>query len=155
MVHMKVKSALFLAALALSLGACGSVSQAGPSAGELLRTPTTLTLAGRTLSADARPVLSGEQLHVEVQVHSSASTLPLRVQSVHLVTQGGVWKAGGQWQASSCAHSCRAVESRGPAQGLLAGERVQVIVQLQDSAGRNFWLRDDQAAVQDQATAPG
>ncbi|MDO4264589.1 MAG: hypothetical protein Q4C67_10370 [Deinococcus sp.] len=145
---MKAKSALFLAALALPLSACGNVGHSGPSAGELLRAPTTLSLAGRTLSAAARPVLEGERLHTQVLIHSSASTLPLNVQSVYLVTQGGVWQAAGRWRASSCGAGCRAVEASGPAQGLRSGEQVQVVVRLQDSAGRNFWLRDEQAAVQ-------
>ncbi|GHF97842.1 hypothetical protein GCM10017783_07110 [Deinococcus piscis] len=145
---MKAKSALFLSALALPLSACGSVSQAGPSAGELLRTPTTLSLAGRTLSAQARPVLSGNELSARVQVQSSASALPLNVLSVYLVTQGGVWQAAGQWRASSCGAGCRVIEGRGPAQGLRAGENVQVVVRMQDSAGRNFWLRDEQTTVQ-------
>ncbi|ADY25992.1 hypothetical protein Deipr_0836 [Deinococcus proteolyticus MRP] len=148
MIHMKAKAALFLAALALPLSACGSVSQAGPSAGELLRTPTTLSLAGRTLSAEARPTLSGEQLSARVQVRSSASSLPLSAQSVYLVTQGGVWQAEGRWEASSCGAGCRVIEGRGPAQGLRPGENVQVVVRLQDSAGRHFWLRDDQSLVQ-------
>ncbi|WP_261663716.1 hypothetical protein [Deinococcus sp. Marseille-Q6407] len=144
---MKAKAALFLAALALPLSACGTVGNAGPSAGELLRAPTSLNLAGRTLTADARPTLNGEELSTQVKIHSSASSLPLNAHSVYLVTQGGVWRADARWQPSSCGAGCRAVLASGPAEGLLPGENVQLVVRLQDSSGRNFWLRDQNTAV--------
>lgn len=151
---MKAKASLLLAALALPLSACGGVGAAtGPSAGELLRAPISLNLAGRTLSAAARPTLSGDQLTASVQIESSASVLPLKVQSVFLVTQGGVWQTSARWKARSCGESCRMVQGSGPAEGLLVGETVQVVLHLTDSAGRNFWLRDPQAAVMSSSTA--
>ena len=67
--------------------------------------------------------------------------------SAYFELQGGVWQAEGRWEASSCGAGCRVIEGRGPAQGLRPGENVQVVVRLQDSAGRNFWLRDDHASI--------
>lgn len=150
---MNAKATLLLAALALPLSACGSVgTAAGPSAGELLRAPTSLNLAGRTLSAAARPVLNGNQLTASVQIVSSATVLPLNVESVYLITQGGVWNTEARWKARSCGEGCRMVQGQGPAQGLRAGENVQVVLHLTDSAGRNFWLRDSEAAVVSSST---
>ncbi|MFC6617324.1 hypothetical protein [Deinococcus radiophilus] len=143
---MNAKAALTLVAGILTLSACGSVSGGAPTAGELLRAPTSLNLAGHTLRAEATPLLRGDQLNAQLAVRSSGSVLPLNVHSVYLVTQGGVWQSGANWKAG-CGQSCRLVQGTGPAQGLRSGENVQVVLRLQDSAGRNFWLRDEQARV--------
>ena len=132
----------------VTLVACGSVeSSAPPSAAELMRAPNSLNLAGRTLSLEALPTLSGELLTVQAKVSSDTSYLPLAVREMYLITQGGVWNTVGQWQAARCGSACEMAVGSGYAGGLLSGEQVQVVVRLQDSAGRNFWLRDDHASI--------
>ncbi len=145
---MKAKAPLLLSALAVTLSACGTPGSSAPSAADLLRTPTALSLGGHTLSAEAGPLLDGSSLTAQVQVSGLSAPLALNVRSVYLVTQGGIWQAEGRWKSEVACSLCRTAEAHAPAQGLLPGEQVQVVVRLQDGLGQNYWLRDDKAAVQ-------
>lgn len=136
------------AVLTSLLVGCGSVSTA-PNAGQLLDAPTNLNITGKVLTADAAPTLSGNVFSVKVRVLSPRAALPkLSVTDVYVVANDGVWSAGitkaSQWK---CGNNCALAVGRGPADGMQAGQGVQVVVSLKDAQGRTFLLRDAQARV--------
>lgn len=139
---------LLFPVLALALAGCGSLN-AAPTAGQLLDAPTTLNVAGTPLTAEAAPLLSGDLFSVKIKVKTARSALPdLKITEVYVVTNDGVWSApatvGSQWR---CAANCAFALGSGPANGLQAGEGVQVVIGLQDNQGRQLLLRDAQAKV--------
>ncbi|WP_084048818.1 hypothetical protein [Deinococcus hopiensis] len=143
--------ALFAASL---LGACGTVATPASStprtAGELLGAPTSLQVSGRSVRADAAPVLAGDTFRVRVKVQASRAPLPpLTVTGVYVVTEDGVWRAGRtrSGEAGCAAQSCVQGTGEGAASGLRAGDGVQVVVSLKDAGGRTMWLRDPQASI--------
>lgn len=133
---------------ALLLAGCGSLDTA-PTAGQLLDAPTTLNVTGKALTATAAPTLSGNLFSVKVKLQTPRATLPnLSVTNVYVVTNDGVWSTevakASQWK---CGTNCALAVGRGSADGVQAGEGVQVVVGLRDAQGRTFLLRDAQAKV--------
>ncbi|RJF73195.1 MULTISPECIES: hypothetical protein [Deinococcus] len=142
---MKRLSSLLLAPL---LAGCGSLS-AAPTAGELLDAPTTLNIAGKPVKADAFPRLNRDVFSVKVRLSTSRAALPgLKVTDMYVVTGDGVWTADNTTNTPwKCPTSCVIALGRGAANGLKTGAGVQVILNLQDSQGRQYLLRDAQAQV--------
>lgn len=144
---------LWMAALACVLAACGAMGRLpDPQPGNLLSAPTTLTLQGQVLTAQASASLYGGGLGVRVQVaapdrpgvNAAALLGTLTLDSVFVVTGQGVWKAplrptlpaqavsGGSLNAAAWSGSGN----------LRRGDQVQVVVRLRDRLGHTYWLRD-------------
>ncbi|KQR27879.1 hypothetical protein [Deinococcus sp. Leaf326] len=138
---------LFAVLLALLAG-CGSLD-ASPTTGQLLDAPTSLNVTGQVVRAKAAPVISGSLFNVQVRVQTPrALSGGLRVTDVYVVTSSGVWSAGvGAADQRRCGAGCTVAVGRGVADGVAAGEGVQVVARLVDSQGRSFLLRDDQVRV--------
>lgn len=132
-----------------ALVSCGSVGTP-PAAGDLLSAPTTLSVNGRLLTADATPTLSGKVFRVQVKVRADRAPLPaLNVTGLFVVTNEGVWKApvGPDAQRSCGVKLCTQGSASSAADGFQAGEGVQVVARVQDAQGRTYWLRDAQVRV--------
>ncbi|MFC5847420.1 hypothetical protein [Deinococcus petrolearius] len=137
---------LFAVLLALLAG-CGSLD-APPTTGELLDAPTSLNVTGQVVRATAAPVISGSLFNVRVRVQTPRAAVGLRVTDVYVVTGSGVWSAGvGAADQRACGAGCTVAVGRGTANGVAAGEGVQVVARLVDAQGRRFLLRDDQVRV--------
>lgn len=131
------------------LVACGALGPASPTTAQLLSAPTTLTVAGRSLTAEASPSISGAVFRVQVQVQSPRPPLPpLTVTDVYVVTREGVWRSGvAPGSQRACAGACTFAVGRGAARGMVAGTGSQVVVALRDPLGRSYLLRDDTVRV--------
>ena len=138
---------LFAVLLALLAG-CGSLD-ASPTTGQLLDAPTSLNVTGQVVRANAAPVISGSLFNVQVRVQTPRTlSAGLRVTDVYVVTDSGVWSAGvGSADQRRCGAGCTVAVGRGTADGVTAGEGVQVVARLVDPQGRTFLLRDDQVQV--------
>lgn len=141
----------WLLAAGLGLVGCGSLNTTPvPAAGDLLSAPTTLTVGGRTVTAEAHPSVKGNVFSVRVRLKADRPPLPpLNVTGVFVVTNAGVWKSPVRPQAqSNCgAKACQQASATSLANGFQVGEGVQVITRLQDAQGNVLWLRDAQARV--------
>ena len=137
-----------LAVLLALLAGCGSLD-AAPTAGQLLDAPTSLNVTGQVVRAKAAPVISGSLFNVRVRVQTPRTLAAgLRVTDVYVVTGSGVWSAGvGTADQRPCGNGCTVAVGRGTADGVEAGEGVQVVARLVDAQGRSFLLRDDQVRV--------
>ena len=147
--HGKMKRLpLLLLPLALPLAGCGSLN-AAPTAGQLLDAPTSLNLSGQPLTAQAFPAVSNGVFSVKVKVRSLKAALPdVKVTGVYVVTNDGVWEASSAERGPlKCGLQCAFMVGSGPANGLAAGQGVQVVLGLKDTKGRELLLRDPQAQV--------
>lgn len=134
------------------LAACGTVATPpSPSAGTLLGAPTALQVSGRSVRAEATPVLDRGTFRVQVRVQTTRPPLPpLTVTGVYVVTEDGVWRAAQtrSERPTGCeARVCLQGTGQGSAQGLRSGEGVQVVVSLRSAGGRTMWLRDARASI--------
>ncbi|WP_034384549.1 hypothetical protein [Deinococcus sp. YIM 77859] len=144
-----MRRAWFLPLAAALLSACGNMAAPPtPLAGDLLGAPTALQVEGRSLKADAAPVLEGDRFQVRVRVQASRAPVPsLSVTGVYVVTEDGVWRAASTRALSCGGPTCLQSLGSGAARGLRSGEGVQVVVSLKDARGRTMWLRDPQASI--------
>jgi len=133
------------------LAACGTVTTPpAPSAATLLGAPTALQVSGRSVRAEATPVLDRGTFRVQVRVQTTRAPLPpLTVTGVYVVTEDGVWRAAQtrSGQTGCDARTCVQGTGQGSAQGLRTGEGVQVVVSLRGAGGRTMWLRDARANI--------
>ncbi|WP_288481442.1 hypothetical protein [uncultured Deinococcus sp.] len=138
---------LFAVLLALLAG-CG-VQVEPPTTGQLLDAPTSLNVTGQVIRAEAAPVISGNLFNVQVRVRTPRTLASgLRVTDVYVVTDSGVWSADvDSADQRRCGAGCTVAVGRGVADGVTAGEGVQVVARLVDAQGRTFLLRDGQVQV--------
>lgn len=133
--------------LVLGLAACGT-TPADPNAADLLDAPTTLQLGQSRVRATTQAQLMGDTLRVRVKLGASAGLPALHPTNVYLVTGAGVWTAPLGKIKVACSRECRVLTAQGPANGLRAGQGIEVVVGLKDARGRSFLLRDSASQVQ-------